>query len=61
MKSALAVPSRAGERVGAVLAFYSCDDDAFTETHQRIAEAAASVVAAVRMDQAVPASLGTAA
>jgi len=45
MKSALAVPVHAGGRVSAVLAFYAREAEAFTETHQEIAEAAATVIA----------------
>lgn len=49
LESALAVASSVGDRLVAVLAFYSSDTDAFTDTHRRIAEAAAHVVASAMM------------
>ena len=45
LQSALAVPIADGERLGGVLAFYSDRQAAFTPAHQRMAEAAAALVA----------------
>jgi GAF domain-containing protein len=45
LRSALAVPVCAGDRLAGVLAFYSDRAAAFTDVHQRVAEAAAHVVA----------------
>jgi putative nucleotidyltransferase with HDIG domain len=61
MKSALAVPALMEGRAVAVLAFYSADADAFTETHQRIAEAGAFVTRATSDGTALAARLVSAA
>jgi GAF domain-containing protein len=45
LRSALAVPICIDDRVAGVVAFYSDRSGAFTDAHQRIAEAAAHVVA----------------
>jgi putative nucleotidyltransferase with HDIG domain len=45
LQSALAVPIGTGEHVAGVLAFYSDRQSAFTPAHQRMAEAAAALVA----------------
>jgi putative nucleotidyltransferase with HDIG domain len=45
LQSALAVPIGDGEQIGGVLAFYSDRPGAFTPLHQRMAEAAAALVA----------------
>src|SRR5688572_28912242 len=45
LQSALAVPIGDGEQLGGVLAFYSDRQAAFTPAHQRMAEAAAALVA----------------
>jgi putative nucleotidyltransferase with HDIG domain len=45
LQSALAVPIGDGEQIGGVLAFYSDRPGAFTPAHQRMAEAAAALVA----------------
>jgi GAF domain-containing protein len=45
LQSALAVPIGDGEQLGGVLAFYSDRQGAFTPVHQRMAEAAAALVA----------------
>jgi putative nucleotidyltransferase with HDIG domain len=45
LRSALSVPVTRGGRIVGVLAFYSRDLDAFTDSHRRIAEAASYVVA----------------
>ena len=45
LQSALAVPIGNGEQLGGVLAFYSARQAAFTPVHQRMAEAAAALVA----------------
>jgi GAF domain-containing protein len=45
LQSALAVPANAGGRAVAVLAFYSDEASPFTDTHCRIAAAAASIIA----------------
>jgi putative nucleotidyltransferase with HDIG domain len=45
LQSALAVPIGTGEHVGGVLTFYSDRQAAFTPAHQRMAEAAAALVA----------------
>jgi GAF domain-containing protein len=45
LQSALAVPIGDGEQIGGVLAFYSDRQQAFTPVHQRMAEAAAALVA----------------
>ena len=49
LNSALAVASSVGDRLIAVLTFYSSDADAFTDAHRHIAEAAAEVVASAMM------------
>ncbi len=51
LNSALAVASSVGDRLVAVLTFYSSEPDAFTATHQRVAEAAAEVVASAMITQ----------
>lgn len=61
LKSALAVPVSNGGRVIAVLAFYAAGAEAFNETHQRIAEAAATVVAVTQIEATVLARLEPAA
>jgi len=45
LHSALAVASMVGDRLVAVLTFYSSRDEPFSETHCRVAEAAAAIVA----------------
>jgi GAF domain-containing protein len=50
--SALAVASSVGDRLVAVLTFYSNETDAFTATHQLVAEAAAEVVASAMITHA---------
>lgn len=45
LQSALAVPISDGGQLGGVLAFYSDRQGAFTPVHQRMAEAAAALVA----------------
>ena len=61
LKSALAVPVRVDRRTIAVLAFYSEQAEAFTETHRQIAEAATHVVSAVRSRPGANTSLVSAA
>jgi GAF domain-containing protein len=49
LQSALAVASSVGDRLIAVLTFYSGDLEAFSDAHRHVAEAAAEVVASAMM------------